>query len=407
MPIYNPDVSNLYAMPTLQQGSALGGVLSDAIAKRLAMAKAEQEEVASKYAERNALSNALKAELENKHKQQENEWYVPNIKSEIGYRNAGAGHLGAETRKINSLLPYDIAKARDAIEEIKRSHALQQQIQNAISGGSVAGTSPTPSNIPTNNPASPISNAPLSYTPISNAGMSNAPMSNAPISNTPSVKQNANENVQEKIINPGSQNLSQIDDLYSNNPMARSALEKMGFKKTQQIKIDKAGNPTIVTRYPSGKITVQSSIASDEGVPLTTKMISQHQNVVSSVDVAVPVLDKIIALKNDEYSRAGGWTTKGAKYQGLVKQALDSVLGAFGLPQTNEGIKSILDQLEIGHGESREAYRKRMIELKKDIIKRQKYSAGLVKKSIKNTENNNENESDPYNLDEYDNAGEQ
>ena len=51
MPIYNPDVSNLYSMPTLQQGSVFGGVLSDAIAKRLAMAKAEQEEVASKYAE--------------------------------------------------------------------------------------------------------------------------------------------------------------------------------------------------------------------------------------------------------------------------------------------------------------------------------------------------------------------
>jgi hypothetical protein len=369
MPIYNPDVGNLYAMPTLQQGSPFGGVLSDAIAKRLAIAKAQQEEVASKYAERNALSGALKAELENTHKQQENEWYVPNMKSEIGYRNAGAGHLGAETRKINSLLPYEIQKAKDAMDEARNAHLLQQKIQEVISGGNIS-------------PTAPISSS----------------------SNIAPTQQNSEGNIQEKIISPGSQNLSKIDDLYTTNPFARSALEKMGLKKTQQIKIDKSGNPTIVTRYPSGKITVQSSNLGNEDIPLTTKMIGQHQNVVSSIDVAIPVLDKIIDLKDNDYSRAGGWTNKGAKYNALVKQSLDSLLGAFGLPQTNEGIKTMLDQVEIGHGESPRAYRDRMKELKKDILERKKYSAGLVKKSANNVENNNE--IDPYDLDKYDESGE-
>jgi hypothetical protein len=363
-------------------------------------------------------ANALtKSNLDLAHQRLINQYYVPNIQSEINKRNSETKGLditnqylpdklkqanelarltnqyyaqdkqseinsrNALTNRTNQMTPYEIQEAQNKIDEYKRSKAIQQQIQDAMSG---VGGYPMPA-IPN---AQTNSQNPYPYTSINSSGL-----------------QNVTGNSQEKIVSQGSPNLSKIDNLYDNNPQARAYLEKNGFKKTQQIKVDKSGNPTIVTKYPSGKITVQSqNNIGDEGIPLTSKMISQHQNVVSSVDVAVPVLDKIINMKDSEYSRFGGYTNKGARYNATVKQALDSILGAFGLPQTNEGIKTIQDQLEIGHNESPKAYRERIKELKQDILKRQKYSAGLIKKSIKIT--GNENENDPYNLDTYDLSGE-
>lgn len=48
-PVFDPDFSRTFPMPTLQQGSPFGGVLSDATAKRAAMAEVEELELRNKY----------------------------------------------------------------------------------------------------------------------------------------------------------------------------------------------------------------------------------------------------------------------------------------------------------------------------------------------------------------------
>lgn len=227
--------------------------------------------------------------------------------------------------------------------------------------------------------------------PTAPSGGSNAP--NAPVAPViatnalPASAASAPAASDATVITEGAPNLAGVDALYDSSPLSRAFLEKKGFKKTQEVKFDnKTGRTTVLTKYPSGKVTMQSSGGvggnTDEGFPLTNKMISKHQGIISSVDVAVPVLKQLADMgsyprqswvKGDQY----------AQYQGLVSQAVDSVLGSFGLPMTNEGLQTIKDQIEIKTFETPSHYKKRITKLIDDLRSRQKYSAGEVKKSNK------------------------
>lgn len=200
------------------------------------------------------------------------------------------------------------------------------------------------------------------------------------------------EATNEVVITKGAPQLSGVDAMYDSNPLSRAFLEKKGYKKTQQVKFDnKTGKTTVITKYPSGKVTVTASSGaapSEEGIPLTNKMISKHQNIISSIDNALPTIQKILDEKGvNPYAR---WTgllpgamSQSVKYDAMVKSALDSLIGAYGLPMTNEGIDTVKTQLLIGHGETPSAYRQRLKELVKDLNKRKAYSSGEVKKSNK------------------------
>ena len=169
----------------------------------------------------------------------------------------------------------------------------------------------------------------------------------------------------------------------------------------------KTGQTRIVTTYPSGKITMQSVGLGQagDGIPLTNAMITKNQKVISSVDVAIPIIEKIIDLKGilpDTPIPDFLWNKKGlspyplsslgipsifggtqAVYDSLVNQTLDSLMGAFGLPLSNEGLKTVKDQVEIRHFESQNQYRKRMRDLIEELKTRRNYSANEVKKSNK------------------------
>lgn len=229
----------------------------------------------------------------------------------------------------------------------------------------------------------------------------------------------------EIVIAKGAPQLAGIDAMYDSNPLSRAFLEKKGFKKTQEIKFDnKTGRTTILTKYPSGKVTTQMSnnIASggDSGFPLTNRMIYKHQNIISSIDNAMPTIQKI--LKEDKgwepYPRNSGllpgmgyvpgWQSQSTKYEALVSSALDSLIGAYGLPSTNEGIDTVKKQLLIGHGETDANYKKRLTGLIEDLKRRKAYSEGEVKRSNKiqpidtgsAAGSSNEDFSDLHNFDE-------
>lgn len=192
----------------------------------------------------------------------------------------------------------------------------------------------------------------------------------------------------EIVISAGQPHLAGIDAMWDNNPLSREFLKKKGYEKKQDIKFNaKTGQTTIITKYPSGTVTTQTvgtGVGGGTGeAPLTNKMVSKHQGIIAAVDVAVPVLKELGEMGSyprQSIYRGGQY----AEYEGKVSQAIDSVLSAFGLPSTNEGLKTIRDQIEIKTFETPSHYKKRMEKLIEDLKSRQKYSAGEVKKTLKN-----------------------
>lgn len=75
----------------------------------LAQAIANQTNaVKARYEEPKTLEELTKSRLGNAHQELINKYYGPNIESEIGERNANASHLGAETNKLNQMLPGEL-----------------------------------------------------------------------------------------------------------------------------------------------------------------------------------------------------------------------------------------------------------------------------------------------------------
>jgi hypothetical protein len=262
---------------------------------------------------------------------------------------------------------------------------------------------------PAGMPPAPIQNgAPAAAMPsASPAGLPMNAGTPADAAAQPSLPPQQPEAPNEVVVKKGEPSLAGVDAMYDSNPLSRAFLEKKGYKKTQDVKFDnKTGRTTIITKYPSGKVTVTASSApppvGDNGIPLTNKMISKHQNIISSIDNALPIIDQILdegekpqglAKRWEPYPRDSwrglgmipGFQSQSTKYEALVSSALDSLIGAYGLPSTNEGIDTVKKQLLIGHGETDSHYRKRLKELVKDLQRRKSYSASEVKKSNKIT----------------------
>jgi len=207
-----------------------------------------------------------------------------------------------------------------------------------------------------------------------------------------------NNNVQ--LLEKGNPSQYGVDKMWDANPLSREFLKKKGFSKKQDIKFNaKTGQTTILTTYPSGRVTTQSTASNAESLetPLTSKMVSKHQGIIAAVDNAIPTIEKILDLNQgdwEQFPRSSGalpglgWIpgnqSKSTEYEALVSSALDSLVGAYGLPMSNEGIETVKKQLLISHGETDVAYKKRLKNLLEDLKTRQAYSAKEVKKSAKN-----------------------
>jgi hypothetical protein len=271
-----------------------------------------------------------------------------------------------------------------------------------------------------NQPVPTGAGAPIA--PNTPANMANAPTApSAPTAPTipaaAAVAEASPEPLQEVVVAKGAPQLAGIDQMYDSNPVSRAFLEKKGYKKTQEVKFDnKTGRTTIITKYPSGKVTVQASPGappSSEGIPLTNRMITQHQQMISAIDNAKPVIKEIMDQKGfNPYPRWTGLVPgsmgQSATYDTLVKSALDTLIKAYGLPSTNEGISTVKDQLLIHHGETASHYRGRLKNLVKDLDRRKAYSEAQVKKSNKASPidtsaggNNADNDSGNYSSDDW------
>lgn len=135
MPVFDPNTSSMFSMPTLQQGGPFGGVLADAIAKRLAHSQAEKAAVEAKYAERKTLADVINQE-------QINQWYGPKAQSEIGLQGAQTGYYGAQSNKLNTMTPLEADELRIKNKSLPQTLQAEINYKNALGlGRSSAGTS--------------------------------------------------------------------------------------------------------------------------------------------------------------------------------------------------------------------------------------------------------------------------
>ena len=190
-------------------------------------------------------------------------------------------------------------------------------------------------------------------------------------------------------IDAGTPSLYPMDKIWEERPDLRASMKKDGREKTVTPTYDKkTGQTRIETKWPSGRVTVKiiAPIGKTgiEEIPLTAAMKTKHQNVISSVDTVLPVLDKIMELK--EFPRYSlplvGSGNQLNKYDALVNESLDSLIGALGVPRTNEGLESVKKQIQIGRLESERAYKKRMKEFRQSLLNRKAYSSKEIKKPV-------------------------
>lgn len=363
------------------------------------------KEIQAKFAQPTAEAELKKANLANEYQTLLNQFLPENQKQSL---------LSSKLSNRKAQLEID-----KYLQDIAQQKALENQLKVALSGGSSAMPASTQNAMPSmqmtaNQPliqsgAKPSMALPdmqqTNQIPSANAAnVANASAMPNMANAAPAPATAPMEMPNEVIVSKGSPHLSGIDMMYESNPLSRAFLEKKGYKKSQQIKFDnKTGRTTIITKWPSGKVTTQSSggtPVSDEA-PLTTANITKQQGIISSIDNTLPVIDEILKLDKSKkgnfeyepYPRSSGvipglgwipgYQSKSANYEAMVSSALDTLLGAYGLPKTNEGIETVKKQLLIGHGETDTAYKKRLQNLIEDLKRRRAYSQNLIKKSNK------------------------
>lgn len=210
------------------------------------------------------------------------------------------------------------------------------------------------------------------------------------LTGTQKQQSSQNNQPQELVIDQGIPAQYKIDEFWDMHPEYQKLLEKQGYKKIVETKIDnKTGEVKVVTTYPSKRITVKTMSTrgqSGDGIPLTNAMITKHQQVSSAVDNLLPTLKKLRDLKSHKNIYLFGNLTATAEqkdYERLVNSAKENIIRAFALNPTDSGLKTALNQLTIGGFESEQHYKKAIDRLIDDMKERKAYSDKELKRSNK------------------------
>ena len=295
----------------------------------------------------------LEAQLKNKHDSIINQFLPRSEEARIGSTEAETG-----------LIPYRRKLLEAQANQAMMEYQQNQAINDALSGGSTYAKPPTTSydnsgrNVSADGPG--VANSASAYDTF--------PGRRAPTSQSAQQldQRPAQQPAQDSnIINQGNPELYSIDQLYDSNPLARMGLKRRGYEKKQETKYDpKTGVSSVITTYPSGKVTVISNKGTNNfSVPLTNTIKTQMQGIISGVP---KVNNKIDALKAapSPTDIIGYKPDQRAKHDALVRETAETYAKAKGWPNTNESIKTAIEILDRHKFESDLAYRKRLDEIK-------------------------------------------
>lgn len=193
---------------------------------------------------------------------------------------------------------------------------------------------------------------------------------------------NISDTNEPNIISPGDPNAYHLDEMWD-NPLHRKMLKLKGYDKKEQVKYDPStGLSSVITTYPSGKVTVTQNGQTGIEAPLTNAQKTQHQNVVNNIPKTTKKIEEIIASPSP-LEVPGFRSNEQAAHQSLVKSAAETYAKTKGWPNTNESIRAAQTILGRHLFESDEAYRirlrKELESLKEDSeISRQILKTGKV-----------------------------
>lgn len=190
----------------------------------------------------------------------------------------------------------------------------------------------------------------------------------------PSLSQNMTNGMAAPTVQAtGNPNLYHIDDLIQGNPHAAALLKKQGMEIKRNVKYDpKTGVTSVVTQYPSGKVTVSASGVKANGgkSPLTTKTLSSLQSAKVAIPQLKAVIDKLIATPSPVHPKlpygAGDLWRPGARkeHDDLVNLGKDLFAKAKGLTTTEKALETGAKTLDRGNFQSDATYHAALLKTK-------------------------------------------
>lgn len=339
----------------------------------------------------------LEAQLKNKHDSIINQ-YLPRSE-EARINNILANTEGTRSNTGLDSIRRKIMEAQ--ANQATMEYQQNQAINDALSGGSTYAKPPTTSydnsdrNVSADGPG--IANSASAYDTF--------PGRRAPTSqlSQQTAQQPAQQPAQDSnIINQGNPELYSIDQLYDSNPLARMGLKKRGYEKKQETKYDpKTGVSSVITTYPSGKVTVNHSVPANSGFEaITAANRTKAIDTIMGVTNVLPTIDNLISIAekgNVPGQLIGRWfqPDKQATYDSLANMSGDTLAKALGFPATDKGMEAALASIRRAAGESDKHYADRLKDYKKEMLVRLKNAKKFTNQGVSTTISS---QSDPYDL---------
>lgn len=209
-------------------------------------------------------------------------------------------------------------------------------------------------------------------------------------------QQSENETIESQgdnsiVLNPGNQNMGYIDQMYDANPIYRKGLEARGYKKKTSVHPNQStGETSVITEWPSGKITSVTIPTSSAGsMSMTPATKTAQQSIIVNAPKVNRLIDKIIEKPSP--TEIFGWRGPAKKeHNALVTEAAETLVKARSWPNTKGSIDKAESILQRGTFETDSYYHERLKQLKKEMDKNISEANHLLKPgSKKNTETSN------------------
>lgn len=175
----------------------------------------------------------------------------------------------------------------------------------------------------------------------------------------------------------GGSNFGGIDlELLKKNPALRGFFKhQFGYDPLAMPQTPEEKNAAALDLFKQKEAIKQANKSGDIA---TNKVLTQNQQAVQAIDTVIPMIDELI---NNPDSIYGAWDfspSKKAAYNAKTGGMIDMLVAAQSLPQVQESVNLVEEQIRRGTGEDKDAYKKRLQEFRKDLLARKKKSVGVV-----------------------------
>lgn len=166
-------------------------------------------------------------------------------------------------------------------------------------------------------------------------------------------------------------------DALRQNPMLRGFFKhKFGFDPLAAVPQTPEDKQATALDLFKQKEAIKA--ANKSGETATNKVLTQNQQAVQAIDTVIPMIDELINNPDSIYGPMDFSPSKKAAYNAKTGGMIDMLVAAQSLPQVKESVNLVEEQIRRSAGESKDSYRKRLQDFRKDLLARKKKSVGVV-----------------------------